>query len=101
MITHLWRDCLALRVVERGNDDDNGGSNGARALAGFWARARAQLKVLRQNVCGGGAAAAADDMHIYVATFYFWNVAYIFTLQRSGAYANDTPRGGPVPACAR
>ena len=108
MITHLWRDCLALRVGKRGeahvNDDDNDDSNGTRA-GPFCQGGRARgVSVRVSNSClkgCGTAAAAADDMHIYVATFYFWNVAYVFMLQRSGAYANDTPRGGPVPACAR
>ena len=37
-------------------------------------------------------------MHVYITTFHLWDVVCVFTLQRSGAYANDTPRGGPVPA---
>ena len=45
------------------------------------------------------ASAAADDISAFlVANVLLMERGPIFVLQRSGAYANDTPRGGPVPA---
>ena len=54
----------------------------ARARADFWARARARIIRSSCHLCQMAAAAAAkaaaDDgnaMHLYCATFCFWNVA--------------------------
>ena len=45
------------------------------------------------------AEAAADDGNAFlVCHVLLLERGYIIMLQRSGAYANDTPRGGPVPA---
>ena len=61
MITHLWRDCLALRVGKRGeahvNDDDDDDSNGTRASS-LPGRARAIYPFkfhLYLKGCGGQA----------------------------------------------
>ena len=79
----------------------------ARARA-FWARARRGLSVQvitmktrhqMAMVSAAMASAAADDISAFlVANVLLMERGPIFVLQRSGAYANDTPRGGPVPA---
>ena len=97
MITHLWRDCLALRVGKRGeahvNDDDDDDSNGTRAgpfcqggrARGVSVRVSLVPKRLRRAGAGARGTAAADDINAYLCR-------HVLLLER-GLYNHATALG--------